>query len=159
MDAIVRFALAVAPIGAVTDAVPASAQSSASQGRIRYDENIQIAVNRFADAVQARLELGHYDYEDAHGYRAPRVLGIGGVEPLVGGRLVVSGIATSGRYASVAGGPQRPVDLVWRCSSDNAGAVTGISIVDGPRTVGTGHEGQSNAYEGEDYFSYGYRRY
>ena len=158
MVATVKLVFAAVTIGAAVSAVSVRA-NTVLQSRGRYDENTQIAVNRCADAVQVRLEVGHYGNEDANGHGTARVLGIGGVGLPVSGKLTVSGIATSGRYASVAGGIRRPVDLVWRCSSDNVGSVSGISILSAPPTIDAGYDVQPNSYEGADYSRYGYRRY
>ena len=158
MRAICNFLAACAAMGAMSSAAPAQAQYSSRANGVAAGQSTQISVNRCADAVQVKLGNNRDGAGALPGYAAARVLGISSVVKL-GNAFAVSGVATSGRYASVADGVRRPVDLIWRCTSDRYGAVSGINITPAPRNYGAGQDSATGAYGSEDYSQYGYHRY
>lgn len=160
MRAIFEILSSAAAAWAVISTAPAHAQYADPRTGDRQRENTQTLVNRCADAAQARIGRNRDGNNNAlDGYSA-RVLGISSVRPQSGGSLLtVSGVATSGRYASIADGVRRPVDLTWRCTSDYFGTIEKLDISPALPTNSAGDEASTGSYQGQDYSRYGYRRY
>lgn len=163
MMTIAKVTMVGAAIGAFASAGPAASQYPApgypyggSGNPYGFAGNRQIAVNRCSEAVQARLG----GYGDAYGNGGGRVLGVSRVEPLgYGGAALVSGVASSGRFAADGYGVRTPVDLTWQCTADYRGFVMTLRIQPAQRAYGGPYYGNSPPYEGDDYSEYGYRRY
>lgn len=155
-----------AAVAAFASAAPAQAQyylgagngydnpNGGAVGAYGYGANSQLAVNQCSGAVQARLS-GGYAY-NGYANRGARVLGVSRVEPRANG-VLVRGVATSGRYGTVAYGAQAPVDLTWQCRVDFRGFVSDVSVQPAQRNNGYGYSSQS--YTDDLVSQYGYHRY
>lgn len=164
MKTIMRLVAAGASIGALAYAAPAAAQYPRytygygyAQGANSYGGYTQIAVNRCADAVQARLDGPHNAYGNRYGYSSARVLGISRVIPGGYGGVTVRGVATSGQPARYAYGAALPLDLTWQCTTDYRGMIMGVSI--DPVQTSYGYRYPPTTYEGDDFSRFGYYRY
>lgn len=116
--------------------------------------NSQYAVGQCMGAVQQRLNSTY-----PAGQGSARVLGVSDVQPRNQGGMLVSGVANSGRTASVGYNGQAPVDLTFTCKTDASGTVSSIEVGQAASVNPPTYGAPVASPYGNDYSAYGYRRY